>query len=935
MAVTRVGELVFEVDADGRILERSIRRIGRRAGLVGGQEAGESFNASFGDSLSNVGEDVLNKLRARSRRKGAQAGTITGRTFSDSVERAIRGRLNGISDLIARVFAFNGNEEFERWRKGFDTVGDAADSMAEKLDFARDEGRLTAEQYDKLRVQLDQYTDSAHKVEEADARMLLNRRLLREETTKLNTIMSNNQSFERYVQQSGSLDKALDSLRRRMAQVNAAGDDDSWSIRMGNRLDNLTDAFKRNSQAADDHEKTFARHGRLIKSHVGRTIAAWTALVLAIGEGTASLGSGLGAGLTAIIGSLAVGLTGALAMAGSAVAGFGVQITLAVAALQKMKDVVPGMQGALDKLTAAWESAGTTVAELWGPSVITFLETITGILNNPALLAGMGNSLASITNSFDAMLKGPGFTQLITALETTIPEALSALGAGFASIVGGLSSVFAAASPALLEFAGQFNTFWTDWAARMAEATSDGSLQRFFDLALDSLNAFLGVVGSLGSALSTLFQEAAPYGNYLLGVIEDLLDEWNTWMQSIEGQQQLQEWFALGTLVMQAMFDLLGQLGQALGSLVTPESIGRLLTFLDGLGQFLPIGAQILEFFGRLNILNLFVTILNTIGALLTPMMPVLLEFATIIGETLIEGVEKLAPHFERLGTILAPVMEKFAVLAEVLLPVVIDIIIAVIDVVISIIDTFTIFDQAIGDNEDALKIWGDILGGIFQVVGGIIIAFLTISSGVFKTIAALLRGDFTGAFKAMEGMVRGVFDALGLDFDEFIGWVADMVGAVSKGVGTATREFKNFGRDVGKVIDGIIGFIRGAIDWFGSLFGAASKAKGATNGIGGGSGAARPMASGGVLYQPRRILAGEAGPEAIVPLRRNLSMVDPSVRWLSALAQGRAMASGGVVGAPGKTVNVAPGAIVVQEAQDGHKSANDVLTRLIEYAGS
>ena len=31
----------------------------------------------------------------------------------------------------------------------------------------------------------------------------------------------------------------------------------------------------------------------------------------------------------------------------------------------------------------------------------------------------------------------------------------------------------------------------------------------------------------------------------------------------------------------------------------------------------------------------------------------------------------------------------------------------------------------------------------------------------------------------------------------------------------------------------------------------------------------------------------GEAGPEAVVPLNRPLDQVDPSVRWLSAIAQG------------------------------------------------
>ena len=94
----------------------------------------------------------------------------------------------------------------------------------------------------------------------------------------------------------------------------------------------------------------------------------------------------------------------------------------------------------------------------------------------------------------------------------------------------------------------------------------------------------------------------------------------------------------------------------------------------------------------------------------------------------------------------------------------------------------------------------------------------------------------------------------------------------------------------------------------------------------------ATAMASGGTLYGPRHILAGEAGPEAIVPLNRPLNQVDPSVRWLSAIAQGKpAMASGGVDGG-GRQVTVEPGAIVVEDRSgDSNRTANEVVRRLVE----
>jgi hypothetical protein len=95
-------------------------------------------------------------------------------------------------------------------------------------------------------------------------------------------------------------------------------------------------------------------------------------------------------------------------------------------------------------------------------------------------------------------------------------------------------------------------------------------------------------------------------------------------------------------------------------------------------------------------------------------------------------------------------------------------------------------------------------------------------------------------------------------------------------------------------------------------------------------------MASGGVLTGPTRILAGEAGREAVVPLERPLSMVDPSVRWLSAIAQGKNPgASSGMTVSSGKQLNVSPGAItmVVPSAMQSRQVASSLLDALIAEA--
>lgn len=132
-------------------------------------------------------------------------------------------------------------------------------------------------------------------------------------------------------------------------------------------------------------------------------------------------------------------------------------------------------------------------------------------------------------------------------------------------------------------------------------------------------------------------------------------------------------------------------------------------------------------------------------------------------------------------------------------------------------------------------------------------------------------------------------------------------------------------------IVDGIVSAVRRAVNSVSGL----SRAAGSFSG-GAGGGISGRFASGGVLAGPRRILAGEDGPEAIVPLRRSLNRVDPSVRALSAIAQGMTphMAGGGTVGG-GRSITFAPNSIVVYDASDARRVAIDVANQIADRVAS
>ena len=87
--------------------------------------------------------------------------------------------------------------------------------------------------------------------------------------------------------------------------------------------------------------------------------------------------------------------------------------------------------------------------------------------------------------------------------------------------------------------------------------------------------------------------------------------------------------------------------------------------------------------------------------------------------------------------------------------------------------------------------------------------------------------------------------------------------------------------------------------------------------------------ATGGIFAGAQTRVIGEAGPEAVVPLARDLSRVDPAVRALSAFAQGKL--TGQQQTGPQKVITVAEGAVQVQyQGVDPRIVGTSAIDRLV-----
>lgn len=314
MAVT-VGSVEFDVDADGSGFERQLRRIAKTAGA----SSGKQFDKSFSDQLSDLGQTQLVRLRERMVKEGTKSGRLLGRTVRQAMNSEIKGRLNGITNEIAKVFTFD-NGAFEKFRKGFASVGEAVDTMGDNLRIAHEEGRISVREFDALNNKLEQYAQTSYRIEAVEKNRAETTRRLRDEMTHLSVLMGNSKTFNKFIEGAKNAGSATDHLRERIAAIESQNGESAWAIRMRSRLDELSDGFKRVNKGIDSN---FGKVGKLsdIWNKLGHNTKQWTLIIGAVLAGMqqiAVLGSAAGAGILVLGGAL----SGAVAGLGSFIAAF-------------------------------------------------------------------------------------------------------------------------------------------------------------------------------------------------------------------------------------------------------------------------------------------------------------------------------------------------------------------------------------------------------------------------------------------------------------------------------------------------------------------------------------------------------------------------------------------------------------------------------------
>lgn len=605
--------------------------------------------------------------------------------------------------------------------------------------------------------------------------------------------------------------------------------------------------------------------------------------------------------------------------------------TESVAGNRALEDFFDRSFDALEAFTPALTGLATGLNTLFTDKAISNLESFSEGLGEAfevigELFAALGN--AGLLEVFGDLLKTASdiLTPLVPVIETfataigdLLGEAMAIVGpllADMAETLGGslqpaLEALYAEVLPVVVELFESFAPVMVELAELFAE--------------LAPLVADLVI--QIAPFLGQILELAAVVLDFVAGAAVDLLD----WLSRLpEHVETVGEWFS--------------QLGEWVSSV--GESIGE---FFTGIGEFFAgVWEGIEEFFAGVGeaITGFFDGIVETFTGWVDGIMELWRQFTedplTFIENMVDNAIEKFNELFDRgvqiIGDLVTGVIEFFLTLPG--------------DVA-----------QAVRDMREKVKEWmirtkDDAIEAVRNLKEKVVDWFNRTRLEAADRIAAMagqvvaffvgLPGRLSSGLSNMFSTVRDWFNRTKDSAEEKVGqmvsgimsWITGLPGRIGSALGglaaSITSKFDVVGR-IGGIVSDIVGFFIGMpgriISALGNIGGRILNT--IRNSIPGPLRRFVPgLAAGGLVFGPTTALIGEAGPEAVIPLTRPLSQVDPSVRDMAAQLRGQPrMASGGVAGAGGPVYNVTMN--VHSAVADPAAVASQVMNRMTVLAAS
>lgn len=538
---------------------------------------------------------------------------------------------------------------------------------------------------------------------------------------------------------------------------------ESDSDRAGNALSRM---FTRLKPDADQVRQRLRQISTLLLK-IAEGAGKLTAVVAALGalgavSGAATyhvlgLAAALGqtAGIAALLPAIAVVGAAAFGALRLATAGFGEAIKQALTGdLDEFNEAIENLSPNAQSLARELRSVAPQLIEIKDAAQDAFAGQLLGSVKQlTAALAGpLKTGMASIAAEYGRIAAGvavwaaqPETVDQLSAAMSTASSVTASLGGALVPILDGFLNLATVALPVvqgLADSLGAAGVRFGEWLTKIAES---GQALKWIDQAIVVLGQLGSLTGAVGSVLVTVLSAASESGVTLVSTLASVVGQFNTFLQSAQGQQAL-------TSLFETLASLASGLGPVFRSLFS--AIGSLMPAIGVLGVQVTKGLQAIA--------PALGPVADAIGAVLQSVGAALPSVGATIGtlaSALASGVQALAPALGPVVRALAQVLEAAAPLlpvvgqlAEVLatnLAVGLSLLAQVLTPVVAAVAGA--LAPVIPQLADAFAQWMAVVSPLAETFGGLLTAVVT---QLLPPILELLPALITGILPAMTDLI-------------------------------------------------------------------------------------------------------------------------------------------------------------------------------------
>jgi phage-related protein len=370
-------------------------------------------------------------------------------------------------------------------------------------------------------------------------------------------------------------------------------------------------------------------------------------------------------------------------------------------AAQALRDMAPALDELRDRVQDAFfedfDRVLVSLAEtLLGPvsdGMTAVASAMNGVIQNLAVVATSQEGIDFVTQSF-AIMAG-----VIDRLQ----EPLSLLFSSLLSIGTAINEAFGEDTGAgLANLITQFAAFLSQAAASGEAVNWIRDAMAVFSAIGDILSPIVGIFASIGAA-------ASATGGNILGVFGQVLQTFDDFLASAQGQTVLITIFEALNTVGQSFATVLGNIAPAIPPIISGIS--------NILGAVAPLLGPLSQLVG--SVLTALAPILNVVAAAIQPLIAPLTEILELLGPLLVDAINTLMPVIsllaEVLGANLSVVVGVVGAVFEALAP----IITAVLDALEPLIEALEPLFQLLGVVADLI---GTVLEPIITALGAVLL---------------------------------------------------------------------------------------------------------------------------------------------------------------------------------------------------------------------